>query len=346
MAAAAVPPALLSDLWSARQCLDEHSYLFDKLRSRDMTVRRRLKRLAHINAELQQYGQQKEEEEAIVDLAADNDRKGAKGNEEIDKPSCCITRGQARELRRQMWWLQHQIQQVEQDEEQLFVRLGQVVADLQARQWLCQIRQQRYEQYGQQVEWLAQAADDEASSRDNGYSHGVSGHPCQTFAEAVPERAPEASQEAPTETTPPSLTVDSSFVADSPEMPILLDTTTASSASESAASAASVAGDHPCDIFSPLSPLAPAFEPQQSCTVDQAAVLASLGLHPAREETGEVIGDHVKEAAALDVTNLFVPAALQMRRKPHSHAASPAPLQPKRMSLPTVQFVWPENEQK
>ncbi|CAK7564975.1 MAG: hypothetical protein SEPTF4163_002881 [Sporothrix epigloea] len=351
MAASAVPPNLLVDLWTARQRQDEHSYLFDKLRSRDVTIRRRLKRLAHIDAELQQYNQQREEHENQIDSAGDNGNlECAKSSCENKNPAPCVTRGQARELRRQMWWLQHQIQQVEQDEEQLIARLGEIMAGQQTGQWLGQIRQQRYEQYGRQTSWLAQG-NDEASDHSNGSSTGgnftVSGQHSYDLAHVVPKACPRASQETLTGTSSAPLTVDSSVVTSSPETPTLLDTTTASSVSESAASAASVACGHQDSMVSPLSPLAPVFEPRQTVPVDQALVLAELGMHCVQEEAGMMSVDDVSKASALDVTDpSFVPAKLRDRRVSHSTTASPTSPRQKRISLPPVSFTWPESEDK
>ncbi|CAK7274740.1 hypothetical protein SEPCBS57363_006315 [Sporothrix epigloea] len=348
IAASAVPPNLLADLWTARQRQDEHSYLFDKLRSRDGTIRRRLKRLAHIDAELQQYNQQREEQENEIDSAADKEKSEcAKSNDENKNTAPRVTRGQARELRRQMWWLQHQIQQVEQDEEQLFVRLGEIMAGQQTGQWLGQIRQRRYEQYGQQANWLAQG-DDEARGHNNESSTGgnftVSGQPSYDLAH-VEKTRPRASQERLTETSSVSLTVDSSFVTSSPETPTLLATTTASSVSESAASAASVTCGHQDSMASPLSPLAPVFEPRQTATADRALVLAELGMHYVQEEAGTVFGEDVNKVSAADATDTsFVPTKLRDRRVSHSTAASPTSPQRKRISLPPVTFVWPSED--
>ncbi|CAK7225472.1 hypothetical protein SCUCBS95973_005876 [Sporothrix curviconia] len=370
--ASAVSPAFLVDLKTARQRQDEHDYLFDKLHSRDETIRRRLERLAQVDAELQQYIQQRAEKgEKTAGDYVDKQRKTKTDNKNKHKDKIKdaekkktfkVTRGQARELRRQLWWLQHQIQQIEQDEEHLLMRLGEIMADLQARQWLGQIRQQRYQQYGQQAGWLAQAVDDDGfNSNSNSHSHSGSNsfdfggyfdavspsHTLQAIPETAHEVASEAMAQATTETSspPPQLTVDSSFVV-SPVTPGLHATMPASPVSEAAVSAAS----RRASMTSPMSPLAPVFRPLSASAITPASTLAFAGMHYSREEAGEVFDDDDDGGSGDSGSSVsdtsFLPPDIRTRRVSHSSAASPTSPRQKRMSLPLVRFAWPENEEK
>ncbi|CAK7214905.1 hypothetical protein SBRCBS47491_002309 [Sporothrix bragantina] len=358
-----VSPAFLANLKTARQRQDEHDYLFDKLRSHDGIIRRRLEHLARVDAELREYIQQREKKEAVIDEVGDGDKEKAKNKKEDKKekaPPPKVTRGQARELRRQLWWLQHQIQQIEQDEEHLLARLGEIMADLQARQWLSQIRQQRYQQYGQQAGWLAQAVEDSVGTESNynvaGYFDAVPSHHLP-IPEAIQETTPQAIQQMPAETQPTekahTLTVDSSFVV-SPVTPGLHAPMPASPVSDSTVSAASVAshGGNMISSSSLMSPLAPVFRSRSMSAVNQASTLASLGMHYAREEDGEgeevfVDDDNDKETGDSDVSDTsFLPPEIRTRRVSHSSAASPTSPRQKRMSLPLVRFAWPEAEEK
>ncbi|CAK7206354.1 hypothetical protein SEUCBS139899_009143 [Sporothrix eucalyptigena] len=317
--AVSLPAFSLVECKSDHQRQAEHEYLFDKLRSRDGSIRRKLERMVRVHAELQRYSHQKEQRGAEKEMEAKPTDKDEESNKEGASGTLApgtgtkITRGQARELRRQLWWLQHQIQQVEQDEEHLFMRLGEIMADMQARQWLAQIRQRRFREYGQQAGWLTQTVTLRPTVT---YGYGAAG-----YFDAVPphllQAIPETDYNTVTATSPKTptvtaldvpvlthLTLGSPFV-DSPITPGLHSTMPASPVSVAAVSAALVVGEHRGSCSAPMSPQAPVFWPWASSTAIRTSARGFLGMHYAREQDAAVFheGDEDKETADSDVSD-------------------------------------------
>lgn len=349
----------------------EHQYLLNNLHHQDARIHSLLGALSAVQAQLQ----------------AQETAQNADGHDLLP-----LTTAEARRLRKSAGFIQSKVAAAERQEQLLVVRIGEVMAELQGRQWLAQLQQQRQQR---QQAW---AGHSNGSSTGTGLAVNDPHNylplqvpqtpylaPCDIWApdQLWPQGHPRLGhhfghqhqhQHHPTTTT--NLILPPSFVV-SPVTPGIHATMPASPVSPPAL-VTSFGGGGGC--MSPMSPLAPVFEPgssfgstsffpqmaaqdegghgdsaatptrRPSSSAAQTAALDHVGMHYAYENAATVDDDEGKQDDNDNDNNdsdvsdtAFLPPEARPRRVSHS-AARPRQAKQKRMSLPPVRVAWPEEE--
>ncbi|KIH91792.1 hypothetical protein SPBR_01720 [Sporothrix brasiliensis 5110] len=232
----------------------EHQYLCNNLHCQDARIRSLLGALSAVQAQLQTHETAKAKASAASSDASSDDH------------PLPLTTAEARKLRKSAGFIQSKIAAAERQEQLLVLRIGEVTAELQGRQWLAQLqrqRQQRQQEFGR----AGQLAVGSAVAR-----HGY-----------VPLEVPQTPYRAPRDRwTPdheyfdaghepfafpqdsrPTTTTDTALPPAFVVSPVTPRTHAAMPAYPVSSSPASVTGGghggHAC--MSPMSPLAPVFEP-------------------------------------------------------------------------------------
>ncbi len=325
----------------------EHEYLFTNLHQQDARIRTLINALASAPAQLQDT----------------------------------LSRSEARRLRKNTGFLQSKIADAEQQERMVMVRLGEVCAEMQSllrRAQLAQMQQQQQQQ--QHRSMRAQGAVRQVDQAGELVASPTSSvqPPLPTTPRLLPHEFGVSSQDARARhaidhliSVERHLAVPTAFVV-SPLTPGL---STAMAASPVSASPLSLPASPVDGFMSPMSPLAPAFEPGVSCFLplrvghdksiqdgtnnnnvldsgDQTAgndtaagaPPATRGLSGQANPQEDPASEHCMYDAGEDTDSdaHFLPKAFHARRLSHTPARSPPAEKQKRMSLPPLRFSWAE----
>ncbi|ERS99810.1 hypothetical protein HMPREF1624_03175 [Sporothrix schenckii ATCC 58251] len=225
----------------------EYQYLCNNLHCQDARIRSLLGALSAVQAQLQTH----ETAKAKVSAASSD-------------ASLPLTTAEARKLRKSAGFIQSKIAAAERQEQLLVLRIGEVTAELQGRQWLAQLlrqRQQRQQDFGRGGQLAVGSAVGPAVARHGYVPLEVPQTPYRTPDQAYfdaghpPFAFPQDSR--PTTTT--DIVLPPAFVV-SPVTPGIHATVPAYPVLSSPASVTGGGhGGHAC--MSPMSPLAPVFEP-------------------------------------------------------------------------------------
>ncbi|KJR85806.1 uncharacterized protein SPSK_09310 [Sporothrix schenckii 1099-18] len=344
----------------------EHQYLCNNLHCQDARIRSLLGALLAVQAQLQTHETAKAKASAAASDASSNDH------------PLPLTTAAARKLRKSAGFIQSKIAAAERQEQLLVLRIGEVTAELQGRQWLAQLqqqRQQRQQEFGRAGQLAVGSVVGPAVARHGYVPLEVPQTPYRTPDQAYFDAGhpPFAFQQDSRPTTTTDIVLPPAFVV-SPVTPGIHATMPAYPVLSSPASATGGGhGDHAC--MSPMSPLAPVFEPG-SFSFGSTSLVSPMA--PPSE------GDHRLASAATPMAESppsSPPSAAQMHSQALNHigvqnanedtvvgdgdadvsdtASLPPEVRPrrglhspdrltpdkqKRRSLPPVWSVWPDEE--